>query len=59
MFVEFPFIWLNNLKFVGRSNLFHEKYLFCHALDFTARDDHTTSIPFTLKKKNFSPSVIT
>jgi len=53
MFVEFPFIWLTNLKFVGRRIFFHEKYLFCHALDSTARDGHTTFIP-PPKKKNSS-----
>jgi hypothetical protein len=32
LFIEFPFIWLNNLKLVeGRKlNIFHLKYSFCH-----------------------------
>lgn len=51
MFPEFPFIWLNNLKIVGRRNFFPEKYLFCHALDSTTSDGHTSSIPLPLKKE--------
>jgi hypothetical protein len=59
MFVEFPFIWLNNSKLVGRRNFFHENCLFCHDLDSTARDGHTTSIPHTLQETQSIPPVAT
>jgi len=36
-FIEYPFIWNNNLTSEQRKAFFHLKYSFCHLLNFAAR----------------------
>jgi hypothetical protein len=47
LFIEFPFTWLNNLKFVERiiSKIFHLKYSFCCLLDSAARGQLLAPLP--------------